>query len=66
LLVCLVFMLANASHPDIRRMLPVFPILFVQFAEICEAEKVKLFDSKISKCLMSFYVMMAFGMLAIM
>ncbi|MEY8686515.1 hypothetical protein AB9N12_10420 [Bacteroides sp. AN502(2024)] len=66
LLVCLVFMLANASHPDIRRMLPVFPILFIQFAEICEAEKVTLFDSKISKCLMAFYVVMAFGMLAIM
>lgn len=66
LLVCLVFMLANASHPDIRRMLPVFPILFVQFAEICEVEKVTLFDNKISKCLMTFYVVMAFGMLAIM
>lgn len=66
LLVCLVFMLANASHPDIRRMLPVFPILFVQFAEICEAEKVILFDNKISKYLMAFYVVMAFGMLVIM
>lgn len=66
LLICLMFMLANAFHPDIRRMLPVFPILFVQFTKICETEKVKLFRSRISKYLMIFYVVMAFGMLVVM
>jgi len=66
LLVCLVFMLANASHPDIRRMLPVFPILFVQYAEICQSNDETLFNSGISKNLVIFYVIMAIGMLAIM
>ena len=65
LLICLVFMLANASHPDIRRMLPVFPILFVQFAEICQAENTALLGNKISKRLVIFYIIMAFAMYAI-
>lgn len=66
LLVCLLFMLANTSHPDIRRMLPVFPILFVQYAEICKTENSTLFGCKISRNLMIFYMIMAFGMLVIM
>lgn len=66
LLVCLVFMLANASHPDIRRMMPVFPILYVQYAEICQANGTSLFSSRISKNLIKFYVIIAIGMLAIM
>ncbi|MEE1143115.1 MAG: hypothetical protein U0L22_05720 [Bacteroidales bacterium] len=66
LLLCLVFMLVNAMHPDIRRMLPVFPILFVQFLEICKAKNVTLFGSELSKALMILYIVMAFGMLVIM
>lgn len=65
LVVCLVFMLANASHPDIRRMLPVFPILYLQYAEICKAKKETLFGSGISRTLMVLYILMAFGMLLI-
>ena len=59
LLICLVFMMANASHPDIRRMMPVFPILYVQYAEICKAENKSLFGLKIAKNLMMFYVLIA-------
>lgn len=65
LVVCLVFMLANASHPDIRRMLPVFPILYVQYAEICKANKKTLFSGDISKILMTLYIVMSIGMLLI-
>lgn len=66
LVVCLVFMLANASHPDIRRMLPVFPILYVQYAEICKAKEETLFGSETSRTLMVLYILMAFGLLVIM
>lgn len=60
---CLVFLLANAAHPDIRRMMPVFPIFFLQFAEICRSKKVSLFGSKISKKLIRFYIVVALIML---
>lgn len=66
LLVCLVFILANTSHPDIRRMLPVFPIIFVQYAEICKVENKTLLGSEVSKNLVCFYVIIAFGMLVLM
>lgn len=66
LLVCLVFMLANASHPDIRRMLPVFPILYVQFVDICNHKKEPIMGSGISKGLITCYIIMAFGLLVIM
>lgn len=66
LLVCLVFMLANASHPDIRRMLPVFPILYVQFVDICNHKNESIMGSGISKGLITCYIIMAFGMLVIM
>ncbi len=65
LVVGLVFMLANASHPDIRRMLPVFPILYVQYAEICKAENKSIFGFEISKNLMIFYIIIAIGTLLI-
>lgn len=66
LLVCLVFILANTSHPDIRRMLPVFPVIFVQYAEICKIENEPLLGSEVSKKLMFSYVIIAFGMLVLM
>lgn len=66
LIVCLVFLLANASHPDIRRMLPVFPVLFVQYAILCEHENEKLFGWKIPKLLMTIYVALAIGLLTVM
>lgn len=66
LVICLVFLLANASHPDVRRMLPVFPVLFLQFAKLCDYEGMKLFGSKVSKSLITLYIVMAFGMLFIM
>lgn len=65
LLVCLVFIFANTSHPDVRRMLPVFPIIFVQYTEICKIENKTLFGSEVSKNLMAFYVIIAIGLLLI-
>ena len=66
LIVCLVFLLANASHPDIRRMLPVFPVLFTQYAILCEGEDETLFGWKIPKLLMTIYVALAIGLLIVM
>lgn len=66
LIVCLVFLLANASHPDIRRMLPVFPVLFTQYAILCEHENEKPFGWKIPKFLMTVYVALAIGLLTVM
>lgn len=66
LIVCLVFLLANASHPDIRRMLPVFPVLFTQYAILCEHENETLFGWKIPKLLMTIYVALAIGLLIVM
>lgn len=63
LVVCLVFMLANASHPDLRRMLPVFPILFVQYVDICKVENETIFGSSISKILMTLYIVLAIALL---
>lgn len=66
LMVCLVFLMANASHPDIRRMLPVFPVLFVQYAVLCEHEGVKPFSGRVPELLISGYVVMAIGLLIVM
>lgn len=66
LIVCLVFLMANASHPDIRRMLPVFPVLFVQYAVICEHEGVKPFSGRVPELLITGYVALAIGLLIVM
>lgn len=65
LLVCLVFMLANAAHPDVRRMMPVFPILYMQFVEINKREGLPAFGGKVSKYLMAVYVIIAFATFAL-
>lgn len=62
LLICLLFMLANATHPDIRRMLPVYPILFIQHIEICEMCGTTLFGSPISKIMIVLYIIVGLSL----
>lgn len=66
LIVCLVFLMANASHPDVRRMLPVYPVLFVLYSILCEHEGKRLFGGRIPKMLMTVYVVLAIGLLIVM
>lgn len=66
LLICLAFLLANASHPDVRRMLPVFPIIYAQYIKICSIEKVSLFEGRVPISLIGIYLTMAFGFLILM
>lgn len=63
LIICIVFMMANASHPDLRRMLPVYPILFVLYVDICKVENETIFSSIISKRLITLYIVLAIGLL---
>lgn len=61
-ILCMVFLMANASHPDIRRMLPVYPFLFLLLTDICKTNNIPLLRNKISLSLMAIYIAMAFGM----
>ena len=63
LVICFVFMMANATHPDLRRMLPVYPILFVLFVDICKMENETLFGSRISKKLITLYIVLVIVLL---
>lgn len=66
LAICMVFLLAAATHPDIRRMLPVFPVLFVQYVVLCEKGRTKLFSSIESKMLIVIYIALAIVLLFFM
>ena len=61
--ICCLFLLGNATHPDVRRMLPVFPALFFLYT----ISKNKLENSNIvkrySRFLLSTYIVMAFALL---
>lgn len=46
LLIALVFIVANTAHPDIRRMMPVYPILYFYYLNCKSCMSVKLFRSK--------------------
>ena len=41
LLMALVFLMVNTAHIDIRRMMPVFPIIYLAYAQILEVNKSK-------------------------
>lgn len=64
--ICLVFLLANAAHPDIRRMLPVFPVVFVEYVKVCEFEGTAILKNRESRYLSAIYISLAFGLLLIM
>lgn len=38
-LLAILFLLANTSHPDVRRMLPMFPILYIIYIKIRESDE---------------------------
>ena len=61
--ICFLFLLGNAAHPDVRRMTPVFPALYMFFSlsmiEPQNSNSVK----KYKQSLVSFYIVMAFALL---
>lgn len=63
---CVLFMFANTSHLDLRRMLPVYPIIYTQYVKLCQKENVRIFGSKESKFLIFFYFVLAIGLLVLM
>lgn len=61
--ICFLFLLGNAAHPDVRRMTPVFPTLYMLFSlGTIEPHNSKSIQS-CKQILVSIYVVMAFALL---
>lgn len=63
--ICFLFLLVNAAHPDVRRMLPVFPALFLIMSEgvtdPANIRAAKLYKKTLAVC----YVAAAFLLMAV-
>lgn len=61
LLVVLVFLMANTAHADVRRMMPVFPILYICFIKMKE-ESGSNWMKQLTIALLVFYLLIGFVM----
>lgn len=63
--ICLLFLLVNAAHPDVRRMLPVFPVLYLLFSYGLKDPVNAKAGTTYKKVLVTCYVVAAFALLAV-
>lgn len=63
--ICLLFLLVNAAHPDVRRMLPVFPVLYLLLSYGLKDPVNAKAGTTYKKVLVTCYVVAAFALLAV-
>lgn len=62
-LITIIFLLMNSSHPDIRRMMPMFPIIYILYIKIKNQKQKDSWIKKYRAILVCCYVLLCFYVL---